>query len=87
MLRPDKESQTIMSFVEQTTQHRQEGIVQDFDEGRGQGVITTNNGERVTVRYAAISGQGVRRLRPGDRVTFELEQGPRGLQAVHVVRG
>jgi cold shock protein len=69
-----------------TLTQRHLGIVREFDKSRGQGIIETEAGERAHVRYSSIQGDGVRMLSHGDKVAFDLEQGPRGLLAVHVVR-
>jgi cold shock CspA family protein len=63
-----------------------QGIVLEFDRSRGMGVIALESGERASVRYSAIQGEGVRTLSVGDRVSFDLETTSRGLAAVHVVR-
>lgn len=67
-------------------EHRCRGIVRDFDKCRGQGTIDVETGEQVFVRYSAIVGEGLRILRTGDRVSFNIVQSPRGLSAVNVMR-
>ncbi len=69
-----------------STTPRRHGIVSEFDRFRGCGVIEVETGEHVFVRYSAIVGQGLRSLQRGDRVSFALEHGPRGLTAVQVMR-
>ncbi len=63
------------------------GIVREFNMTRGRGFIELegNNSPPVHVRYSAIRGEGVRTLYPGQRVSFELEQGSLGLNALRVV--
>ena len=68
------------SFLERTR-----GVVREFDRIRGHGTIEDEAGKRIFVRYSAIIGQGIRTLKSGDRVSFELEHTPRGPNAVHVV--
>jgi cold shock CspA family protein len=63
-----------------------QGTVQDFDAVVGRGLILTDSGESVQVRYSAIIGQGVRALKVGDRVLLQLERSVRGLNAVQVQR-
>jgi cold shock CspA family protein len=62
----------------------QRGIVREFDSIKGRGVIETEQGERFPVRYSAIQGQGVRTLKCGDIVQFEIESSANS--AVHVRR-
>lgn len=62
------------------------GIVREFSISRGIGLIEMDgSSEPVTVRYSAIRGEGIRTLRAGQRVSFELEQDRRGLSALRVV--
>jgi cold shock CspA family protein len=63
-----------------------QGTVREFDSLRGRGVIQVDSGECIPVRYSAIIGQGVRILRSGDRVSFELEQTLHGMSATRVAR-
>jgi cold shock protein len=62
------------------------GVVREFDRARGCGTIEVEGGERAFVRYSAITGAGLRVLQSGDRVSFDLEQSARGLNAVRVIR-
>jgi CspA family cold shock protein len=61
------------------------GIVKWFNSTKGYGFITSDEGEEVFVHYSAVEGAGYRSLEEGQRVEFEVEQGKRGPQAVHVV--
>ncbi|CAG0957377.1 MAG: cold shock domain-containing protein [Anaerolinea sp.] len=65
---------------------RCQGTVHNFDRISGRGIIVTDTGREVMVRYSAIQGQGKRDLKPGDRVTLEIEQNGSTETAVHVVR-
>ncbi len=65
---------------------RYHGVVREFNRTRRCGTIEVETGERVFVRYSAILGAGLRVLRSGDHVSFDLEQSPRGLNAVRVAR-
>jgi CspA family cold shock protein len=58
-----------------------EGTVKSFNNTKGYGFIGRENGPDVFVHYSAIAGDGYRRLHAGDRVTFEIVQGPKGPQA------
>jgi len=60
------------------------GIVKWFNGSKGYGFISREEGDDVFVHYNAIEGTGYRTLEEGDKVTFEVEKGPKGLQAIHV---
>ncbi|MBI5448071.1 MAG: cold-shock protein [Gammaproteobacteria bacterium] len=62
------------------------GRVKWFNESKGFGFIETQdgNGEDVFVHYSAIKGSGFKTLAEGQLVTFEVERGPKGAQAVQV---
>ncbi len=62
----------------------QEGIVKWFNADKGFGFISRENGDDVFVHYSAILGNGYRALEEGQRVTFEVVQGPKGPQAANV---
>ena len=60
------------------------GKVKWFNESKGYGFITPEEGEDVFVHYSAIIGDGFKTLREGDDVEFNVVQGPKGLQAEEV---
>jgi CspA family cold shock protein len=60
------------------------GTVKWFNAQKGYGFITKDDGQDVFVHYSAISGDGFRSLQQGERVAFEITQGPKGLQAANV---
>ncbi|HEV3110161.1 MAG TPA: cold-shock protein [Candidatus Binataceae bacterium] len=62
------------------------GTVKWFSPKKGYGFITMEDGQDVFVHYSAISGNGFRSLEEGDKVAFEVTQGPKGLQAANVLR-
>jgi CspA family cold shock protein len=62
----------------------EKGTVKWFNGTKGYGFIKRSNGEDVFVHYNAIEGQGFRTLNEGDQVQFEVQQGPKGLQATKV---
>jgi CspA family cold shock protein len=61
-----------------------QGTVKWFNGQKGYGFITKDDGQDVFVHYSAIVGQGFRSLEEGQRVEFEITQGPKGLQATNV---
>lgn len=62
------------------------GTVKWFSPKKGYGFITMEDGQEVFVHYTAIDGNGFRSLEQGERVRFEVAQGPKGLQASNVMR-
>lgn len=62
------------------------GKVKWFNEIKGYGFITTDEGTDVFVHYSAIEGDGFRTLNENDEVEFEITEGPKGPQAVNVIK-
>jgi CspA family cold shock protein len=62
------------------------GTVKWFNESKGFGFITHEDGTDVFVHYSAISGDGFKTLAEGDAVTFEVEEGDKGPKAVNVAK-
>lgn len=62
------------------------GHVKWFNDKKGYGFITMENGEDIFVHYTAISGEGYRTLKQGDEVEFEVVHSKKGLQASKVVK-
>jgi len=62
------------------------GTVKWFNESKGFGFIEQSEGEDVFVHYSGITGNGHKSLSEGDQVTFDVQRGPKGLQAVNVTK-
>lgn len=62
------------------------GTVKWFSRTKGYGFIERDEGDDVFVHFSAIQGDGFKTLEKGDRVEFEITQGPKGLQAANVKR-
>ena len=60
------------------------GTVKWFNDSKGFGFITQENGPDLFVHHTAIMSEGYRSLNEGDRVTFDASSGPRGPQAGNV---
>ena len=63
---------------------RQVGTVKWFNDAKGFGFISRDSGPDVFVHFRAITGSGFRTLQEGQRVSFEVTQGQKGLQAENV---
>jgi CspA family cold shock protein len=61
-----------------------EGRVKWFNDKKGYGFIETKDQGDVFVHYSAIASEGFRSLSEGDHVSFDVERGPKGPQAVNV---
>ncbi len=61
------------------------GHVKWFNEKKGFGFISRDDGNDVFVHFSAIKRDGFKSLYEGDEVEFEVSQGPKGLQATNVV--
>ncbi|MBI4542530.1 MAG: cold-shock protein [Gemmatimonadetes bacterium] len=61
-----------------------QGKVKWFNDAKGFGFVQQDGGADVFVHHTAIVAEGFRSLAEGDRVEFEVKQGPKGLQAANV---
>jgi CspA family cold shock protein len=61
------------------------GTVKWFNNSKGYGFITPESGKDVFVHHSAIQGNGYKSLNEGQKVQFDIQQGPKGEQAVNVV--
>jgi len=64
---------------------RQIGTVKWFNDAKGFGFISRDNGPDVFVHFRAIQGNGFKSLQEGQKVTFVATQGPKGPQADEVI--
>ncbi len=64
----------------------EQGVVKWFNESKGYGFIERSSGGDVFVHFSAIQGDGYRSLEDGSEVEFDVEQGPKGLQAINVTK-
>jgi CspA family cold shock protein len=61
------------------------GTVKWFNTSKGYGFLGRDGGEDVFVHFSSIKSDSFRRLEKGQAVEFSIEEGPKGLQASHVV--
>lgn len=62
-----------------------EGTVKWFDNKKGYGFIKREEGDDIFVHYSAIQGEGFKTLNQDEKVSFDLVEGPKGLQASNVL--
>ncbi|HAV24276.1 MAG: cold-shock protein [Ignavibacteria bacterium GWA2_55_11] len=62
----------------------EKGTVKWFNAAKGFGFISRPGGEDVFVHFKAITGDGYKSLNEGDKVEFNVEQGPKGPSATNV---
>jgi CspA family cold shock protein len=62
------------------------GIVKWFNDAKGYGFITKDDGKDVFVHHSQVKMKGHRTLKEGDKVSFEIEDTEKGPQAVEVTK-
>lgn len=62
------------------------GTVKWFNESKGYGFLTREDGTDVFAHYSSIEGNGFKTLNEGDAVSFDVEQGDKGLKATNIVK-
>jgi cold shock protein len=62
----------------------EQGTVKWFNDAKGYGFISRQNGEDVFVHFSAIQAGGFRSLQEGQQVEFDVVKGPKGWQAENV---
>ena len=61
-----------------------DGVVKWFNDSKGFGFLKQENGEDVFVHFSAIQTEGFKSLKEGQKVSFEVTQGPKGKQASNI---
>ena len=64
--------------------NRQSGTVKWFNDAKGFGFISPESGDDLFVHFRAIQGTGFKSLQEGQKVTFDVVQGQKGMQADNV---
>ena len=62
----------------------EKGTVKWFNNAKGYGFITRQNGDDLFVHFKAVVGEGYKSLKQGEAVEFDVEQGAKGPQAANV---
>jgi cold shock protein len=72
--------------MEKEVKEMAQGTVKWFNDSKGFGFITSEDGSEVFVHHTSIQGNGFKSLVEGDRVSFDTEKGPKGPKAINVVK-
>jgi CspA family cold shock protein len=71
---------------EKEVKEMQQGTVKWFNDSKGFGFITSEDGSDAFVHHSSIQGNGFKSLAEGDKVSFDTEKGPKGPKAINVVK-
>ncbi|MBO6751832.1 MULTISPECIES: cold-shock protein [Spongiibacter] len=64
----------------------QNGVVKWFNNAKGYGfILSEDGGDEIFAHYSAITMEGYKTLKAGQSVSFDAEQGPKGLHAVNIL--
>jgi cold shock protein len=83
-LQKDLESFSATSTTKEISTIMETGTVKWFNDAKGYGFISRQNGEDVFVHFSAIQASGFRSLQEGQQVQFDVVKGPKGWQAENV---
>ena len=81
---PAPPSESAKLEIKECVQHMENGTVKWFNDAKGYGFISRENGEDVFVHFSAIQANGFRSLKEGQAVQFSVVKGPKGWQAENV---
>jgi cold shock protein len=81
-----RRTKTTCFSVARSKSMSEQGVVKWFNDAKGYGFIVRERGADVFVHHASIIAEGFRTLSEGDRVSFDVVEGPKGLQAKNVVK-
>jgi CspA family cold shock protein len=73
-------------FMEKEINVMAQGTVKWFNDKKGFGFITAEDGTDVFVHHTSIQGNGFKSLAEGDKVSFDIEEGQKGPKAINVVK-
>lgn len=73
-------------FIKKEVKEMKQGTVKWFNDSKGFGFITSEDGSDAFVHHTSIQGDGFKSLAEGDSVSFDTEAGPKGPKAINVVR-
>ncbi len=83
-LQKNPESFSATSRKKEQCNNMETGTVKWFNDAKGYGFISRQNGEDVFVHFSAIQASGFRSLQEGQQVQFDVVKGPKGWQAENV---
>ncbi len=83
---PAELQRSIQRYIntKETSNNMETGTVKWFNDAKGYGFISRQNGEDVFVHFSAIQANGFRSLQEGQQVQFDVVKGPKGWQAENV---